>query len=511
MKRQPLCLTVAAVAASACFGPYAISQCEHGLLYGASEIPPIRGFGRDCALYEGQLAFGASGHDASGNGTGTAFVYERSRIAWEPSQQVWASDGEDEDAFGISIAVTRDAILIGTLWGANDRGVRCGAVYIFRRDQHGEWIETQKLSDPDLNEGAFYGWDVAMTDSVAVIGAPSYVDSHDRRIGAAYVCERAPSGQWVQTDLLLAADRAGGDFGNTLAIHRDTIVVGAPGDNPHGFASGSAYAFARDAGGGWTQTAKLIPSEGRTFQVFGWSAAVGNGVILIGAYGDRGAAPVAGAAYVFEPDGLGGWVQTQRIFAPDPDNSDFFGVAAALDGNLAIIGAENHNAGGENCGAAFVYSFEPGGEWVLSGTLTASHPSPNGEYGHVVAIRGNIALVAAPFKSRRDANGDLISQAGEVEVYAVGPDRDGDGEMDVCGCREAYGGLDGILGNPDLNNDRRVDSADLAILLANFGADRRRDPETSFPLHEHGDLTLDQDVDLEDLSLMLSAYGATCP
>lgn len=54
----------------------------------------------------------------------------------------------------------------------------------------------------------------------------------------------------------------------------------------------------------------------------------------------------------------------------------------------------------------------------------------------------------------------------------------------------------------DLNNDQKVDLADLAILLSHYG-------QTGVPA-DFGDLNGDGNVDLSDLAAILSVYGTIC-
>jgi hypothetical protein len=195
----------------------------------------------------------------------------------------------------------------------------------------------------------------------------------------------------------------------------------------------------------------------------------------------------------------------------------------------------------------------PDRHWTLVGVLTAGDPEDNSEFGRSVALSGNLAVVGAPFKDGVSPGGDPLPDAGAAYVFAVGPDRDQNGVMDVCDCRSAVGGgapgvrgwvevgtssgrvgnpphpaapagfvgnpphsaaTAGFVGNPDLNLDRVVDLADVMILLSNYGHSRDDPPGGQSPpysaLHEYGDLDLDQDIDLQDLALMLSASGGSC-
>ena len=81
-------------------------------------------------------------------------------------------------------------------------------------------------------------------------------------------------------------------------------MIGAPGDNPHGTLSGSAYVYVRNASGVWTFQAKLSPTDGATQHAFGHGVAIVGNTVLVGApYGNAPAAANSGAAYVYVRSG----------------------------------------------------------------------------------------------------------------------------------------------------------------------------------------------------------------
>jgi hypothetical protein len=304
--------------------------------------------------------------------------------------------------------------------------------------------------------------------------------------GRAHVFERDASGQWPLIAELSAADEQIGDqFGAAVAIDGGTIVVGAwTADSQPDDTAGAAYVFERDPNGAWTQTATLLASNAEPQDRLGFSVAISGTTALVGA--EIGGPNNCGAAYIFEPDEIGLWRETQILIPPDGQNSDDFGYAIAMDDDLALIGArrDDHGPSLGQAGSAYVFWRDPQGLWTQVGKLTASDGQAGDEFGNSVAISGNLALIGA---WHDDDNGP---DSGSAYVFAVGPDRDGDGVMDVCGCRE------------DLNVDGAIDLTDLSIQLASFGA--------TGVLHESGDLDLDQDIDLTDLSLLLAAYGGSC-
>jgi len=68
---------------------------------------------------------------------------------------------------------------------------------------------------------------------------------------------------------------AGDEFGYSVAIDGDALVVGAYGVGDNGFKSGSAYVFIRSTGTStWTEQAKLSASANAAGDRFGISVAI---------------------------------------------------------------------------------------------------------------------------------------------------------------------------------------------------------------------------------------------
>ena len=125
----------------------------------------------------------------------------------------------------------------------------------------GRKLATASTVDPVVR-GDHFGYSVAVDGNTAVVGAYKD-DNNSGDSGSAYVFTRSsPTAPWSWAAKLAASDGAGNDeFGISVAVHDDTIVVGAHQDDDSGTDSGSAYVFTRDSSG-WSQTAKLIASDG---------------------------------------------------------------------------------------------------------------------------------------------------------------------------------------------------------------------------------------------------------
>jgi len=107
----------------------------------------------------------------------------------------------------------------------------------------------------------------------------------------------------VQRAKLTASDAEASDwFGRSVAISRDSIIIGSDGNDDNGSFSGSAYLFIRPAAG-WNdtkETAKLTASDASANDQFGNSVAISDGTLVIGAYGNDTNVSASGSAYVFE-------------------------------------------------------------------------------------------------------------------------------------------------------------------------------------------------------------------
>jgi hypothetical protein len=208
-----------------------------------------------------------------------------------------------------------------------------------------------------------------------------------------------------EAELTSSDGLANDDFGYSVAISGNTIVVGAPGATIGGNAfQGAVYVFTEPATG-WasmTETAKLTASDGATDDELGYTVAISGNTVVAGApLATIGANSEQGAAYVFvEP--ATGWAtmtETAKLTSSDGAADDNFGNAVAISGNNVIVGAVNATVGANTGeGAAYIFSEPPTGWATTTETakLTASDGELDGGFGESVAIDGNTAVVGAP-------------------------------------------------------------------------------------------------------------------
>ena len=344
-----------------------------------------------------------------------------------------ADDRANDDEFGYSVAIDRNTAVVGAP-GSNSNA---GAVYVFVfTEADGAWGQAAKLSVPVT--GDKFGISVAIDGDTIVVGAhQNDADENDNDEGAAYVFTRV-SGMWGQKAKLTAFDAAANDeFGISVAVHGETVVVGAHLENANDddqdgtndvSDSGAAYVFTKPGSGGWadaTEKAKLTASDGAPNDKFGYSVAIDGNTAVVGAhqpeYQDENDVTVEvgpGAAYVFTKP-TGGWTDNTKgakFTAPDGAANDEFGVSVAIDVDAVLVGAHLHDVGANaNAGAAYVFTRDSNsGKWAQPLKLTASNGHADDGFGNSVAVDGNTAVVGAYLDDRDNAARDT----GSTYVFA---------------------------------------------------------------------------------------------
>ncbi len=309
-------------------------------------------FGFSLSLSGNTLLVGSVNDDDMGGQSGSAYVYTRSGSVWTEQAKLTAADGAASDSFGVSVSIDADTAVIGAYQGDDD-GASSGSAYVFTRTGS-SWSPQQKLTADDADAGDEFGWAVSVHGDTAVVGAhrdgDAGVDS-----GSAYVFTRSGS-VWTQQDKLTSDDAAAGDeFGISVAINGDTVVAGAHHDDDACLScnSGSAYAFTR-TGGIWSQEGKLTSADSDADDEFGYSIAINGDTVIVGARLDDDPGANSGSAYVFTRD-AGSWSLEKKITGDDTAGSDTFGQAVATDGDRAIVGAIGDNVGFPISGSAYIF------------------------------------------------------------------------------------------------------------------------------------------------------------
>lgn len=413
-------------------------------------------------------------------------------------------DTDDGDLFGRSVAISGNTAVVGAQ-SDEDKGYLAGSAYLFDITTGNQLF---KLLANDGTALDFFGASVAISGTSVLVGAPG--DYEDVEVvGAAYLFD-ATSG--TQLSKILPSDGEDSDqFGYSVAISDNTIVVGAPQDDDNGLSSGSVYLFDTTTG---QQIAKLLPSDGASSDKFGSSVAISGTTAIVGAPYHDGKNSDSGAAYLF--DTITGQ-QLMKFRASDGEMSYFFGQSVAISGTTAVVGAPLDTDDGIQSGAVYVFDISTGKQ---TAKLLHSDRQNEDYFGHQVAISGSTAVVGTPLDEVNDiwsGSAYLFDTTSGRQIAKLLPS---DGERsDRFGFSVAISETAAVVGGfyqdssnesayvfstslcfPDYNGDTILDFSDVSAFIGAFTA--------SDPI---ADFNLDGSFNFFDVSAFLVAYLAGCP
>jgi len=299
--------------------------------------------------------------------------------------------------------------------------------------------EVNKVVASDRENTDYFGYSVSISGNYAIVGA--FVEDEDSLggntlsdAGSAYIFEKDTDGKWRQLQKLVSSDRAVDDnFGRAVAISGSYAMVGAYREDEDSFGgntiagAGSVYVFEQGPGGYYWEVQKLVASDRGVGDLFGYSLDLSGNRAIIGAYNEDedtsggNTLQDAGAAYVFERGA--NWQEVQKLVASDRGFNDNFGHSVSINGDYAIVGAQNedHDSIGANTlqssGSAYMFKFDGNTIWNEVQKLVASDRTISAIFGWSVSISGDFAIVGAKWERTGASGIDTLEAAGSAYVF----------------------------------------------------------------------------------------------
>jgi hypothetical protein len=370
--------------------------------------------------------------------SGAVYVFRRDSTVWVQDAYLKASNPDELDRFGASVAIHGDTLVVGAPGESSadpanpqsDDAIDSGAAYVFRRGDAG-WQEEAYLKAANLGASDLFGASVAIDGDTVAVGATGEssssaslpADNGARNSGAVYVFQRTGTA-WQQQAYLKAAILDSGDaFGTSLALQADTLAVGAPLEDSANatdpasdaaLSSGAVYVFQR-TGTTWQQQAYLKATNLAASDAFGTSVALHGPFLAVGAPGEDSrdanngsdnTASNSGAVYVFQSDDTG-WAQKSYLKAGNIDEEDAFGASVALHGAILAVGAPGEDSGDPrnpdndaSSGSGAVYVFlADGAVWLQQAYLKAEVIDASDAFGASVAMSDGVLAAGATGES----------------------------------------------------------------------------------------------------------------
>lgn len=294
------------------------------------------------------------------------------------------------DLFGKSVCISGNYAIIGAPNDDVDGVINQGSASIFRFNGE-QWEFMQLLTDPAGADSDLFGSSVAISGDYAAVGALQTNISGNIDQGAVSVFHFDGS-NWIFVERLTdPAGEANDNFGISVAMTGNFIIVGSYADDISFTDQGSASIFQFD-GNGWPFFQQLSHPAAAANDLFGRSVSISGNYAIVGAYADDvGSNADQGSALVFQFDGSS-WVFMQQLTDPAGAANDNFGNSVCISGDDIIVGVQSDDVTVTNQGSAFVFHYD-GSVWTATDQLFEQTPATGEQFGNHVCISGNYAIV----------------------------------------------------------------------------------------------------------------------
>lgn len=275
-------------------------------------------FGSSVAI-DGNIALiGAPGQQAAVEGR--AYVFTRNLGVWsQQGARLHASDPNPEDMFGSAVALDGNhALVAASRESPFDDGMYYGSVYAFAPNGP-NWEEDQVITAPVRSEDAWFGDDLSLLGTTALIGAWQDTDENGLSYGSAYVFTFDGSSWAAETKIIPTSGEEWAAFGQEVALDGDTLLIAWTMEDACDTDSGSVRVYGW-SGSSATPVQTLLPSDCAQSLHFGTDIALD---------GDRAAISTdTGDVYLFVDSG-DGWRERAKFVG--------FGNQVDLDGDALVV------------------------------------------------------------------------------------------------------------------------------------------------------------------------------
>ena len=367
-------------------------------------------FGYTVGIDGNYAIVGTPNDNENGDDAGAVFIYKKDEGGnnnWGLIKKIIATDGQAGDKFGYSVSIYGEYAIVGSPYHNNNGYTDAGAVYFIKKDEGGvdNWGEIKinmssnhydhlgksvsmygdyaVVGIPDANgydvdEGKVYvyskdeggvdnwgyyklldispynldeydnfGSSVSISENTIVVGVPGYDINSNANDGAVFIFHRHEDGMnnWgMQKYLYTVGTNA--NFGSSVGTYGDYVIIGVENKDV-------AYIHYKNQGGtnNWGEQKELTPGE--QYDFFGSSVFLSNDYAAVGAYNDDG----KGSFYIFNKNegGNNNWGEVGNYFASDGNSDDYFGCSIAMSDDNIIIGANGVDDNGSLSGATYIF------------------------------------------------------------------------------------------------------------------------------------------------------------
>lgn len=285
--------------------------------------------------------------------TSTWYCASNDVITDRKPQTVFASDSTADDGFGraVSLDTPNNRAAVGALNAENGSNTNQGAVYLYSYSTSSKtWSQTQKLVAADGQANDNFGKSVILKGDYLIVGATGC----NSNTGAVYVFKRV-SGVWTQEAKIIPSDASTGDlFGSSIDFLLNTavtpnvpmVIASSPGDDlvsPSVAGIGSFYVYTYNSTTFWTLFQKIMESSGQSNE----------GSSMVVRFKDASTILSGKRNFDISPNINNGKIQMYRntsssfalVQTINGGDLAYLGQNIEISGNLVLVGGQNNNPG----------------------------------------------------------------------------------------------------------------------------------------------------------------------
>lgn len=302
--------------------------------------------GKNVAMM-GDMIFAGAPYDTYSSKTSHGGV-----VNWKNGAEntvIRGANGSTDNYRGESLSA-RDSLLVFNSRSELVEGVATGAAYVYKINSDGSNSFVTTLTPSYQN--AYMGYASAISNNADFIFVGASGSSEKASgAGAVYVYKKDDSGDWVEHQVLYA-DRILGNnyFGSSVAVSGNLLAVGASGQTlkHYNYSTGAVYVFKLDDDGYWKREAMLVHDKGAAGDSFGSKVELSGSFLLAQASGDDDGGSNSGQAFLFFRHADGSWYEVDDFGAGAANDAS--GTGLAIDGYDILLGYPNNDTEGSNAG-----------------------------------------------------------------------------------------------------------------------------------------------------------------
>ena len=416
-------------ACSLAFALPALAQVPDTLLHAIPRPASAAGsgFSYSVAISGTHMVVGMYGNSTAASNAGNAYIYDlTSGTPTEPVMTLNNPSPAANDNFGWSVAIDGTRVVVGA-WGDDTGASNAGSAYVYDLSSSTPTVPVTTLNNPSAASSDSFGWSVAISGTKVVVGA--YGDSAGAvGAGSAYVYDLTSATPTVPMAILNNPGPAPSDgFGWSVAISSTKVVVGAYKDDTGAIDAGSAYVYDLASGTPTAPVATLTNPSPDAYDEFGYSVAISGNRVVVGAVDDDTGATDTGRAYVYDLSSGTPTTPVAELDNPSPGAADEFGWSVAMSGTRVVVGAHSDSTVATSAGSAYVYDLTSATPTVPVATLNSPSQTTRQGFGESAAIDGTTiaigtrnlgkAFVFGP--SNPDSDGDGLLDMWEYASFGT--------------------------------------------------------------------------------------------